>query len=313
MNIYTKFVVILLLSHTLFASESVIDITEERIKSIPLNHTAGFLFVPTPDGSVVWEQQGNDGGLFSWTQEAGTHRIQPGKALDALSCRKQADGIDFSLQLMSGDDFGNIFMFVNYYLPNHIRPKNGRQHERRVGVWNKKFGFKLLNFANIVHVVKFQTSHGNLFVLGENAEGEEGFFVLHAVDDKWPWEVEPVQGAETDETPWDAQQFGRHGARLNILQQLLKKTKESAEKKVVMVMIEGEVAHLFDLLQYDVKRAQVCVTKANLGGKDDQKAKQVLAESKKHVKALLVYFNTLPKVSRDRIDAIRLPSNEWNP
>lgn len=115
----------------------------------------------------------------------------------------------------------------------------------------------------------------------------------------------------SETTPWDTLPYGEHSARLHILKQLLKKTKNAAEKKTIMVMLEAEVANVFDLLQYDVKRAEVLIAKAKSKGKEDKAAKKLLANSKKHIKALLGYFKTLPKASRNRIDSIRLPSKDW--
>ena len=111
------------------------------------------------------------------------------------------------------------------------------------------------------------------------------------VDGRWPWEPEPKLVVESpkkppETTPWDSLPYGQHSARLHILKELWKNTKNSAEKKTIMVMIEGEVASVFDHLEYDMKRAQALLTQAKNVGEEDKDAKLLLADSKKHTAAL---------------------------
>ena len=101
---------------------------------------------------------------------------------------------------------------------------------------------------------------------------------------------QPTAQKVPETTPWDTLPYGEHSACLHILKQLLKKTKNSAEKKTIMLMLEAEVANVFDLLQYDVKRAEMLIAKAKSKGKEDKAAKKVFADSKKHIKALLALF-----------------------
>lgn len=128
-------------------------------------------------------------------------------------------------------------------------------------------------------------------------------------------DIEATEGSvkqAPETTPWDDLPFGKHSGRLHILQQLLKSAKKS-EKKTLMVMLQAEIGHLFDMLYYDLKRAQALLDKAYSESKKNPEAEKERVEAQKHLTALEYYLKSLPKVDRCKVNAIYLPSKYWIP
>ena len=114
-------------------------------------------------------------------------------------------------------------------------------------------------------------------------------------------------------TPWDNLPFGKHSDRLHILQQLLKSSKKSDEKKTILTMLQAEISHVLDVLQYDFKRAQALLDKAYSEGKKNPEAERERTDAQKHLAAIECYVKSLPKADRCKVNAIDLPSKYWVP
>ncbi|MBS0635487.1 MAG: hypothetical protein JSR37_08505 [Verrucomicrobia bacterium] len=333
MSFKASFYSSLIFLSSLFGSEYSFDMNAEALNQF--SHKIGdelssrLSLLVNDNGEVVWtelnpirpEFDSCFHQMFYWSESTGVIEIDIDNEMHKLGFRRmeqgrtKAPGYQVSFQRL--DNYGNVFLDISIDL-RETMPSCRYTGIRKIGVWNKKYGFKMLNIPNIDTVKEIKFSKDHIFVIGENMTQVETFAVLRPTEDHWPWEPEPeaiktpsIKLAET--TPWDSLPYGKHSGRLHVLKQLLKKTKDSAEKKANMVMLEAEVANLFDILQYDVKRAESRIAKAKSKGQENAKAKEARDKAKKHINALLGYFNTLPKDSKTRIDAIRLPSNEWFP
>lgn len=296
-------------------SENKIDAAGQVISqySSSFNGSGSFpVILKNNTGAIVWmEPNWSFPEWFFWSEETGVLKISEDpelKKLDAMTAnRTNGNHLVSSMFPNHLDDEGNLFFKIVY-----------KSNESKVGVWNKKHGFRFLDIRGLNQVTGLYFSGKKIIATGY---GESGGLIMAVVNPTvgfWPWdssleEVEEPVIEPSETTPWDSQPYGKHGARLCILQQLLKQTKSPSEKKIVMTLIEGEVACVFDLLQYNVKCAQALLIKAKSEAKCDSNAEKMLADSKKHISALLSYFKMLPKASRDRIDAIHLPSKDWSP
>ncbi len=290
---------------------------------------ARFTCLVNDNGEVVWtefhpifpETGSYFQHIFHWSEDSGTVEIDIDDEMHKLGFRRMEQGrtkaAGYSVNFLKLDNYGNVFLNISIDL-RETMPSGPFPSIRKIGIWHKNNGFKMLNIPNIDTVAEIKFSPDRIFVIGQNMARDETFEVLRPIDGHWPWEPEPKLIEETvkklpETTPWDTLPYGQHSARLHILQELWKNTKSSSEKKIILVMIEGEVANVFDLLEYDIKRAQTLLTQANSEGKEDRGAKMLLADSKKYIAALLSYFKKLPKESKSRIDAIHLPSKDWSP
>lgn len=254
---------------------------------------------------------------FYWSEKTGVIEIDIDDAMHHLEredCNQRCvKHWEYSFDIRHLDNKGNVFLNVRITLPDE---NNMVIH--KVGVWNHLIGFKMLKIPNIDIIKAFKFSDDRFFVRGENLVHEETFAVLSPVGGRWPWEPEPEVVKEPikqlpETTPWDGLPFGKHSSRLHIIQQLIKKTKDPKEKKTIMLMAEGEIANILDLMQYDLKRAQALLKKAKSEGKDDPEAEKLLTDTKKHMAALKGYLKNLPKANKARVDAIYLPSKDWLP
>ena len=287
-------------------------------------------FLANDKGEVVWEELNpvrpefgsvlNQ--MFYWSEDAGRIEIDIDDEMHRLGYRRRDQGPKeaqaYCVSFRKLDENGNVFFAIGIDL-RKIKPDRHKDSLGKIGIWNKKFGFKMINIPNIDYVEEVKFSSNLIFVRGENAQREESFVVLRPVNDHWPWEVSEGKFDESStiqaqiDTPWDGLLFGKHSKRLNIIQKLLKKTKSSTEKNTLTAILLSEIALVKDKLQYDLKRAQWGNDKAHKEGKVDSDAEKTYSDTQKHLIALESYIKGLSKTDRCKIAEIDLPSKRWIP
>lgn len=310
----------LLFLGSLSGSDFKLETVVEKINRFPIKNavSVNFKFVVSDSGEVTWaEQNPTYVHLFYWSKETGTIEINIDEALSRSGINRLDAATSIWPYPTHLDHFGNVYINIDCRLASSLLLPSGRNCETKIGVWNKKFGFKLLNIPDIAHVVRFQVSDDMIFVYGEDSSGEEKFVMLRPIDGHWPWEdrkseiVEAPVKQAPETTPWDNLPFGKHSDRLHILQQLLKSTKSSDEKKTIMIMLYAEIGHVLDVLQYDVKRAQALLDKAYSESKKNPEAEKERADAQKHLTALERYLKSLSKADQCKVANIDLPSKTW--
>lgn len=324
---------LLLFLSNLSGSEHSLDTEAECISQFPHKfaspHPSGLSFVINDNGEAAWtevnpvhpESRNVAEQFFYWSKDDGTLEIDIDDVMHNLGFIKGERGSikahGYHVTSMKLGNSGNVFLFIDIDIRKTM-PSAPYEFLKKIGVWNKKYGFKMLNIPNIDSVKEIKFSNDLIFVKGMNLAWDETFVVLKPTSGHWPWELESKVVEEPiklppETTPWDTLPFGKHGARLHIIQQLLKSTKSSAEKTTLMLMIDNEIANMLDLLQYDLKRSQTLLKKAKNDGKEDPEAEQLHANTQKHITALKGYLKSLPKANRTRVDAINFPSKAWSP
>lgn len=291
-------------------SEFKIDASSQVINqySSSFNGSGNFpQIVKNNTGAVVWmEPDWSFPEWFYWSEETGVLKISEDpelKKLEAMTAnRTNGNHLVSSIIPIHLDDEGNLFFKIAY-----------KSNESKAGVWNKIHGFKFIDIQGFQQVNGLHFCGNKIIATGCDDSGGTIMAVVNPSEGIWPWESKKPVKKTPDTTPWDALPFGKYGARVHIIQQLLKSTKSADDKKIIMLMCESEIGNMLDLMQYDLKRAQSLIKKARSEGKVDLECELLEKDAKKHMTALQSYIKTLPKANKSRVDAMYLPSKDWSP
>jgi len=299
-----------------------LDVNTEVIEQNP----GGIAFTTNTNGDVFWIRcYYSECHLYFWNREEGVKEIYVQEALRSNGYEPidRGQGIkSYNLGNLSCDSYGNLFVRCVHQMPiEYPSPPTGSRELAKLGVWNKKNGFQMIHLPEIENVSEFQVSPKCLVVHGQDRKYKYKLVVVQPVDGLWPGQ-KPAQDEEPQESPevekiittapWDNLAIGKHGARLNLLCQLLCNTKDKAEKKTLVLMMEAEASYVFDVLEYERRRAQAAIDKAALEGKEDKLAREDYDRAWNQIAALKSMVKKLSKTS-SRIFSLDFPSKNWGP
>lgn len=273
-------------------------------------------------GDILWiEHNGNYHGICCyWNKKTGAIKIDLNSEMEKngyLPIYAGNERFGYHVESAYLDDDSNVFLCIQ-----HLKKTDQPERFRKLGVWNYIDGFQLINIPEIDNVVDFSVWPDFIVVHGRDLNQKYNIVVLRSEGGLWPWQKHkeeekpqecPEKAQETPiSTPWDNLAIGKHGARLNLLCQLLCNTKEKAEKKTLVLMMEAEASHVYDVLEYERRKAQAAIDKAALEGKEDKQAREDYDRALNQITALKNLVKKLSKTS-SRIFSLDFPSKNWGP
>lgn len=263
-------------------------------------------------GDIVWREM--DGlhfqshKCFFWSKSTGIQQIEIEKDMMELGFEPitlSAKAKCFLIAPTFFDEFGNVFLRISHLSLEHL-PNASSKSNDKLGIWNIKHGFKLLEIPEIANITSLRICAEGIFVSGFCSGNERAVFI-EMPNDFW------VSASEQD-TPWSKLDLGDLGVRLYAMGEIYKHPKSwiNIDNTIIALMIEMEAASILDILQYEIKKSQIEIERAKMEGWVNETAQKKYNLSIERLENLKNYMDSLG-ISTERIFSLDLPSSKWVP
>lgn len=257
-------------------------------------------------GNVVWSENvvSHITKTYFWSEQSGTIEIDLYQKLIDLGfepVKKSSSVTNFSYGPTYFDDQGNVFITFSHKTPSDIPDhKLKKNTQNKIGVWNRKEGFRLINVPDVDHVLRSYFTDHFISVVGFNRSFEKKFMIL-----------KNSLSSENDNvgTPWDKLPIGEIGKRLYVLERLYQSALQK-KKEYLIHSVDLEAGHILDVLQYHLKKAEFEIKKSE--GKDNFQAERDFQDALDGIEALKNILKGMG-IKNSKVFSLDLPSNSWIP
>lgn len=269
-------------------------------------------------GDIVWHESKDSPEkpwLFYWSMENGVEAIDLREELQVLDYKPTVSAFCnppafYDYSPIHLDNSGNVFLILD------LKTDLKNQRARKIGVWNRSYGFKILEIHGFKDIQNCIVTNEILIVSGLDDLSHSKFSLLNNPKNFWGLPIEeplandiPVEVG----TPWDNMPVGPLGARLYALEQLLKtKSTCQCDNMMISLIFEAEAAHVLDTLKFELKKANEQIKQAALKGKINEDAEELYRSTKQHIEALRGYLKEV-SLTRSKVFSLHLPSDQWVP
>lgn len=267
------------------------------------------------NGCVVWKENvaPSVSKMYFWSEQSGTVEIDIFQDLVDLGfepIQKSSSVTNFKYGQIYLDDAGNVFISFEHKTPEDVPSHKLRKKEQnKIGVWNLNEGFRYIKVPHIDHILKSRFSNHHISLIGLDSSFQERCVVLKNSLGKDKYAEMSLFQSEMG-TPWDKLPVGEVGKKLYVLQKLYNSPFHK-NKHHLKHSVRTEAAHILDILQYQLKKAEYEIQKAEVEGIENSQAEKDLQEALNRIAGLKNIIEDLGMSSK-MIFSLDLPSKNWD-